>query len=313
MNFISIECEELFLDYMNPNNPFGQKKDKRIENWTSLLSKIPSLENAKSDLLSGVIIKGKCNGSDEEAIENLLSELLPWRKGPFKINNTFIDSEWRSNLKWDRFLELDLDLKDKTILDVGSGNGYYAFRMLGLEAAAILCLEPNLTHFSQFLAINHFIKTNKIRMLPERLEALEMKETHFDVVFSMGLLYHQRDPSKHLNSLSNRMKEGGQLVIETIVASNEYGDYLEPKGPYASMPNVHFVHTNKGFMDLAEKEGLKVISNSTEVQTTLNEQRQTKWMPFKSYESAVFETHQDITVENFPAPKRKFYVLEKFS
>ncbi len=313
MDFISAECEELFLDYMNPRNPFGLKKDKRIKNWTSLLSKIPSLENAKSDLLSGVNIRGRCSGPNEEAIENLLFELLPWRKGPFKINNTFIDSEWKSNLKWDRFLELDLDLKDKTILDVGSGNGYYAFRMLGLEAEAILCLEPNLTHFSQFLAINHFIKTNKIRMLPERLEALEMKETHFDVVFSMGLLYHQRDPSKHLNSLKNRMKEGGQLVIETIVASNEYGDYLEPKGPYASMPNVHFVHTNKGFMDLAEKEGLKVISNSTEVQTTLNEQRRTKWMPFKSYESAVLETHQDITVENFPAPKRKFYVLEKFS
>ena len=313
MNFISAECEELFLDYINPSNPFGQKKDKRIENWTSLLSKIPSLENAKTDLLSGVNIKGKCSGADEETIENLLLELLPWRKGPFVINNTFIDSEWRSNLKWDRFLELDLDLKDRTILDVGSGNGYYAFRMLGLEAEAILCLEPNLTHFSQFLAINRFIRTNKIRMLPERLEALEMKETHFDVVFSMGLLYHQRDPSKHLNSLSNRMKEGGQLVIETIVASNEYGDYLEPKGPYASMPNVHFVHTNKGFMDLAEKEGLKVVSNSTEVQTTLNEQRRTKWMPFKSYESAVLETHQDITVENFPAPKRKFYVLEKFS
>ena len=313
MTFISSECEELSIDYMDSNKPFGQKKDKRIGNWISLLSQIPSLEDAKSNLLSGVIIKGKCNGSDEEVIENLLSELLPWRKGPFKVNNTFIDSEWRSNLKWDRFLELDLDLKDKTILDVGSGNGYYAFRMLGLEAEAILCLEPNLTHFSQFLAINHFIKTNKIRMLPERLEALEMKKTHFDVVFSMGLLYHQRDPSKHLNSLSNRMKEGGQLVIETIVASNEYGDYLEPKGPYASMPNVHFVHTNKGFMDLAEKEGLKVISNSTEVQTTLNEQRRTKWMPFKSYESAVLETHQDITVENFPAPKRKFYVLEKFS
>ena len=313
MNFISIECEELFLDYMNPNNPFGQKKDKRIENWIGLLSKTPSLEDAKSDFLSGVTIKGRCNGSDEEAIENLLFELLPWRKGPFKINNIFIDSEWRSNLKWDRFLELDLDLKNKTILDVGSGNGYYAFRMLGQEAEAILCLEPNLIHFSQFLAINHFIKTNRIRMLPERLETLEMKDTRFDVVFSMGLLYHQRDPSKHLNSLRNRLKEEGQLVIETIVASNEYGDYLEPNGPYASMPNVHFVHTDKGFRGLAQKEGLKVIRNSTEVQTTLNEQRQTKWMPFKSYESAVLETNQDITVENFPAPKRKFYVLERRS
>tara|TARA_B100001250_G_scaffold106132_1_gene89506 strand:- start:128 stop:1069 length:942 start_codon:yes stop_codon:yes gene_type:complete len=311
MNFISGECEELFLDYTNPSNPFGQKKDKRIENWISLLSKIPSLENAKSDLLSGVSIKGKCSGADEETIENLLSELLPWRKGPFKINNTFIDSEWRSNLKWDRFLELDLDLKGKTILDVGSGNGYYAFRMLGQEAEAILCLEPNLTHFSQFLAINHFIQTNKIRMLPERLETLGMKDTHFDVVFSMGLLYHQRDPSKHLNSLRNRLREEGQLVIETIVVSNEYGDYLEPKGPYASMPNVHFVHTDKGFRDLAKKEGLKVVHKSTEVQTTLNEQRKTKWMPFKSYESAILETNQDITVENFSAPKRKFYLLER--
>ena len=310
MNFISAECEELFLDYINPSNPFGQKKDKRIENWTSLLSKIPSLENAKTDLLSGVSIKGKCSGADEETIENLLFELLPWRKGPFVINNTFIDSEWRSNLKWDRFLELDLDLKDKTILDVGSGNGYYAFRMLGQEAEAILCLEPNLTHFSQFLAINHFIQTTKIRMLPERLETLGMKDTHFDIVFSMGLLYHQRDPSNHLNYLRSRLKEEGQLVIETIVASNEYEDYLEPKGPYASMPNVHFIHTDKGFRDLVTKEGLKVVRNSTEVQTTLNEQRQTKWMPFKSYESAVLETNQDITVENFSAPKRKFYVLE---
>ena len=311
MTFISAECEELFSDYMDLNNPYGQKKDKRIENWISLLSKIPNLENAKSDLLSGVNIRGKCSVPNEELIENLLFELLPWRKGPFKINNTFVDSEWRSNLKWDRFLELDLDLKHKTILDVGSGNGYYAFRMLGQEAEAILCLEPNLVHFSQFLAINHFIKTNKIRMLPERLETLEMKDTHFDVVFSMGLLYHQRDPSIHLNSLRNRLKEEGQLVIETIVASNEYGDYLEPKGPYASMPNVYFVHTDKGFRDLAKKEGLKVIRNSTEVQTTLNEQRQTKWMPFKSYESAILETNQDRTVENFSAPKRKFYVLER--
>ena len=64
MTFISQECEELFIDYTDPNNPFGQKKDKRIGNWISLLSKIPSLEDAKSDLLSGVIIKGKCNGSD---------------------------------------------------------------------------------------------------------------------------------------------------------------------------------------------------------------------------------------------------------
>lgn len=311
MTFISLECEELTTEYIYSDNPFGLKKDKRIEKWIHLLSEIPNLQDTTIDLLSGVHIKGDSNNSAEKAIEDLLLQFLPWRKGPFNVNNIIIDSEWRSNLKWDKFLELDLDLKDKNILDVGSGNGYYAFRMLGQGAKAIFCLEPNLVHFSQFLAINHFIKTNKIIMLPERLEALEMKSTFFDIVFSMGLLYHQRDPSMHLSYLRNRMTNTGQLVVETIIAPKEYGDYLEPRGPYAAMPNVHYIHTDKGFQALAEKEGLKVIKSTTEVQTTTSEQRQTKWMPFKSFESAILIEDQDLTIENLPAPKRKFYILEK--
>lgn len=311
MTFISLECEELTTEYIYSDNPFGLKKDKRIEKWIHLLSEIPNLQDTTIDLLSGVHIKGDSNNSAEKAIEDLLLQFLPWRKGPFNVNNIIIDSEWRSNLKWDKFLELDLDLKDKNILDVGSGNGYYAFRMLGQGAKAIFCLEPNLVHFSQFLAINHFIKTNKIIMLPERLEALEMKSTFFDIVFSMGLLYHQRDPSMHSSYLRNRMTNTGQLVVETIIAPKEYGDYLEPRGPYAAMPNVHYIHTDKGFQALAEKEGLKVIKSTTEVQTTTSEQRQTKWMPFKSFESAILIEDQDLTIENLPAPKRKFYILEK--
>ena len=313
MTFISLECEKLLTEYKDLTKPFGQKKDKRIETWVNLLSEMPTLKETKYDLVSGVNIRGNSNHSNEEVIEKLLSQFLPWRKGPFKVNSTFIDSEWRSNLKWDRFLELNIDLKGKNILDVGSGNGYYAFRMLGQGAEAILCLEPNLTHFSQFLAINHFIETNKIRMLPERLETLEMQQTYFDLIFSMGLLYHQRDPSMHLSSLRKRMTNTGQLIIETIIVSDDYGDYLEPKGPYASMPNVHFLHTDKGFKALAEKEGLSVIQSSKEAQTTMDEQRKTRWMPFKSYESAIQADNKDLTVENFPAPKRKFYVLESLN
>ena len=76
------------------------------------------------------------------------------------------------------------------------------------------------------------------------------------------------------------------------------------------MPNVHFLHTDNGFKALAKKEGLRVIQSSKEVQTTKVEQRKTKWMPFKSYESAIQEDNEDLTIENFPVPKRKFYILE---
>ena len=90
-----------------------------------------------------------------------------------------------------RFKKLNIDLKEKNILDVGSGNGYYAFRMLGDGANNILCLEPNLVHVSQFAALNRFVTSDNIRMLPERLENIKFLDTKFDVVFSMGLLYHQ--------------------------------------------------------------------------------------------------------------------------
>ena len=33
MTFISLECEKLTKEYTSSDNPFGFKKDKRIEKW----------------------------------------------------------------------------------------------------------------------------------------------------------------------------------------------------------------------------------------------------------------------------------------
>ena len=87
---------------------------------------------------------------------------------------------------------------------------------------------------------------------------------------------------------------------------------LEPsKGKYASMPNVHFVHTDNGCKSIFRNLSLQVHAESDLAVTNDNEQRSTKWMPFKSFESAILSEEQDLTIENLPAPKRKFYVLEK--
>jgi tRNA (mo5U34)-methyltransferase len=186
--FISEEVEIFSGDYLN--NPFGSKKDKRIDNWLSILNKLPLIKEVNVNLQNQVSVDFQCE--DMLEIEELILQLLPWRKGPFKLNDINIDSEWDSSKKWIRFKELELDLQDKTILDVGSGNGYYAFRMIGDGADQVLCLEPNLVHVSQFASINHFVGSKKIRMVPERLENSGLRNTNFDLIFSMGLLYHQR-------------------------------------------------------------------------------------------------------------------------
>ena len=306
--FVSCEVDNLTKPYLS--NPFGKKKDKRIESWLEIMNTLPCPANKKVSLESEVRVDFEDDTFYE--LKDLLLRLSPWRKGPFHIREIFIDSEWRSDEKWKRFKKLNIDLKKKNILDVGSGNGYYAFRMLGDGANNILCLEPNLVHVSQFAALNRFVTSDNIRMLPERLENIKFSDTKFDVVFSMGLLYHQRDPSQHIKDLKNTLKDGGQLVIETIVSPEAYGNFLEPsEGRYASMPNVHYVHTDKGCKKLFEELSLSLQCESYNTRTTGQEQRKTEWMPFKSFESALNPSNLDLTIEGYPAPERKFYVLEK--
>ena len=54
-------------------------------------------------------VDGDCRKSD---LENLLKSFCPWRKGPFNIYDIKIDSEWRSDWKWNRLINKITPLKD---------------------------------------------------------------------------------------------------------------------------------------------------------------------------------------------------------
>jgi tRNA (mo5U34)-methyltransferase len=126
----------------------------------------------------------------------------------------------------------------------------------------------------------------------------------------MGLLYHQRNPKEHLKILKEFLKPNGQIIIETIVAPEEYDFALEPSDRYASMPNVHFVHSDKGCKAIFDELGLSLVMETESILTNHLEQRKTRWMPFKSFEAALKPDDPSLTIEGYPAPSRKFYLLE---
>ena len=291
-------------------DPYGQVKDKRIENWKKIISNLPVINTTKVDLVDGITVQGKWDSKDKQRTEEDLMQLVPWRKAPFTIQDIYIDAEWQSNMKWERVLDLNIELKGKNILDVGSGNGYYGFRMLGKGAEFVICLEPNVSHLTQFLALNHFINSNRIRMVPLRIEEISFFDKCFDLVFSMGVLYHQRNPENHLNILASHLNEGGQIILETLIAPDEYGQALIPKSSYANMSNVWFIHTRKGLEDLINKSGLKILKMGPSVKTMPEEQRATKWMPFRSLVDGLSQG-LDRTVEGLPSPDRVVLVLTK--
>jgi len=126
------------------------------------------------------------------------------------------------------------------VLDVGCANGYYMWRMVGAGAKLVVGIDPVGRSLAQFLAVRQLLAGDyPVCMLPLTLEKLPAGLPPFDTVFSMGLLYHQRDPLQHLQQLKQRLRPGGELVLETLVVAGEAQQLLVPRPRYAQMRNVY--------------------------------------------------------------------------
>jgi tRNA (mo5U34)-methyltransferase len=182
-------------------------EDLGLESWRSALE--PLLAERLQDDAHGDFRKWRqtlealhAAGDDKpELRRELLLSLSPWRKGPFEVGGVSIDSEWRSNLKWERVKDALDPLTGRRVLDVGSGNGYYALRMREAGVKLVIGIDPTLLYVIQFLAIRRFDTDGDVHVLPLRLHELPGPSRAFDTAFSMGVLYHQRSPIDHLQQL----------------------------------------------------------------------------------------------------------------
>ena len=245
-----------------------------------------------------------CPENDTQTIRELLLSLAPWRKGPFEVAGITIDSEWRSNLKWDRLKNGIAPLGGRRVLDVGCGNGYYALRMREAGALSVIGIDPTLLYVMQFLAVSHFLKTERAFALPLRLDELPPASRAFDTTFSMGVLYHQRSPIDHLQQLRDTLRPGGQLVLETIFVPGEESYACTPAERYARMRNVWLLPTIAELKTWLKRSGFRDVSVIDASQTTCEEQRSTEWMSFESLREALKPDDPDRTIEGWPAPRR---------
>ncbi len=295
------------LDHWQRNSKHGE-----FDKWCRLLAKLPSTTPSNIELDEKVAV-GSLADVDvytQKKISGLLQQFMPWRKGPFYVHDIHVDTEWRSDWKWDRVYPHITPLKNRTGLDVGCGRGYHMWRMLGQGASRVIGIDPTQLFFIQFQAIKHFIPRDDIHFLPLGIEEMQPLNA-FDTVFSMGVLYHRKDPIQFLNQLKHQLRKGGELVLETLVVDGDEQTVLMAGERYAQMRNVWFLPSTKALAVWLERVGFENIGVVDVNHTTLDEQRSTPWMDSQSLKD--FLDPEDITrtIEGYPAPQRAVLIANR--
>ncbi|SFV61237.1 tRNA (5-methoxyuridine) 34 synthase [hydrothermal vent metagenome] len=278
---------------------------KNIVPYQEAIKNLPSHDEVKVTLADTVQID-ITNLSEDEALQIKETALLmkPWRKGPFGINELFIDSEWQSQIKYN-LLEPHFNLKDKIVGDIGCNNGYYLFRMLTHKPKKLIGFDPSAIYYSQFQFLNHYIKSDIVYELLG-VEHVEFYEHKFDTLFCLGVLYHRSDPVAMLKSLFKGLNKGGELILDTFMIDGDEEMCLTPRERYSKIPNIYFVPTVSALINWCHRAGFENVELLETMVTEANEQRKTEWIDTQSLEDYLDPNDKTKTVEGYPAPKRVY-------
>jgi tRNA (mo5U34)-methyltransferase len=141
-----------------------------------------------------------------------------------------------------------VDYEGKTVLDLGSMEGMWAFEaeQLGAETVVatdcfyeedgplgnplerfLLCREALHSEVIPFYNVSPYRLSERLDLfLHERRPGGPPAERRFDVVQHLGLLYHLRDPMLSLSQSRSVMNPGGLLLIETAVVADDSASYM---------------------------------------------------------------------------------------
>lgn len=279
--------------------------------WLQAVHDLPRIPTDYLALNQATVSVAGERGESEAVAAALFSsfqQLMPWRKGPFSIHHLLIDSEWRSDLKFQRLLDAGVDFQAKQVLDVGCGNGYFLFRILGENAACALGLDPSWLYFAQFLALQKYLSQERCVYLPFTLD--DILPASFDITLSMGVLYHRRDPLQHLWQLRQTLRPGGLLILETLIVDGDGQTVFMPQSRYAGMSNVWFLPAVAALKIWLARLDFAVEYISVPVATTSVEQRRSPWINSQSLADFMLEDFS-ATREGLSPPKRVIILARK--
>lgn len=287
----------------------GEQQHADAKKWAKQMQAMPSPITVEYTLGETVSLNSTpaLPEGEQKRLVSILKQFMPWRKGPFHIFGIDIDTEWRSDWKWQRVSPHIAALAGRRVLDVGCGSGYHLFRMLEAGAEQVVGIDPTALFFYQFHIFKQYMPAEDLHFLPIGIEDLPASRA-FDTVFSMGVFYHRPDPLLFLKQLKNQVAKGGQLVLETLVIEGDATQVLLPSERYAQMRNVYFIPSIAAMILWMNKVGFKDVIAVDDCVTSTDEQRSTQWMTNLSLKDFLDPNDTSKTIEGYSAPRRATFI-----
>ncbi|STV22413.1 tRNA (5-methoxyuridine) 34 synthase [Klebsiella pneumoniae] len=285
----------------------------KFREWERAVEFLPELTPWRLDLLHSVTAESETPLSEghQRRIENLLKNLMPWRKGPYSLYGINIDTEWRSDWKWERVLPHLSDLTGRTILDVGCGSGYHMWRMIGAGAHLAVGIDPTQLFLCQFEAVRKLLGNDqRAHLLPLGIEQLPALEA-FDTVFSMGVLYHRRSPLGPSVAAERSAGARGRAGAGDAGGLKEMKIRCWYRATAMRKCATSILSLGGGPEIVAGEVRVIDVRIVDACVTSTEEQRRTEWMTTESLADFLDPQDQRKTVEGYPAPLRAVIIATK--
>lgn len=275
------------------------------------MAEFPAVNVDCSDDVVKIGDSSEVSETEQQTIQSALQTFIPWRKGPFSVFGTDINSEWQSQRKWQRLLPKLPDLNDKIVADIGCSNGYYMFRMMPYNPKLVIGLEPSVQHYYCFKGLNSMARQDTLHIDLLGVEHLPLFPECFDVLFLMGIIYHRSSPVDALRDVFSSLKSGGTLILESQAIPGNSETALFPAKTYAKVPGTYFVPTGSCLKNWLLRAGFSDVELFCQHPMSSMEQRRTDWMQFESYSDFIDPADSSKTIEGYPAPDRVFFIARK--
>ena len=307
-------------DYLHPSTELQRVRqqalvavEKQLPDFSAVLSSPPSFAVQEKDLTRPIVSIGateELQATEREKIHQQCRFFMPWKKGPYSLFGIGIDSEWRSDLKWQRIENHLGDITGKKIADVGCHNGYFMFRLTADNPAIVVGFEPNLRCYFNFHFMQRFAQVANVYLEPFGVQGLDHYPAYFDLVLCLGILYHHPDPIAILRNIHRSLVTGGRVIIDCQGIAGEESNLLLPRKKYAGASGIWYLPTKTALANWLHRANFRDLNFFYDDWLSPAEQRATVWAPITSLKDFLCPNLQK-TVEGYPAPRRIYLGARK--